>query len=299
MAWFAKSFSICILQGLNGKISQAFELSKGTFTQAIQSLYARWGDHLRLTASVPPAAFAAQNGRNPPLFLPPPSPKLQIHFLCITNIDRTLPGDPGSLSFQAGDSREAVLGSTARPAVPPWMHPTCLIPCAAPSSCTAALSRTPIQQLHFLVHWHCWMGTGAAGSQPQPLDLLKIGWNSFRPPRFLLFAAEGIPWTNYTSNNTKGGSYTCFTSKSVLWAHLGVEVWILTPKQGQASTGTEKRLRLMCCQHQVFRPSSGKSPEESTHSWKEFTKTDRWEEKEKSLQNTLPCHLPVFHARSH
>lgn len=70
MAWFAKSFSICILQGLNGKISQAFELSKGTFTQAIQSLYAWWGDHLRLTASVPPAAFAAQNGRNPPS--PPP-----------------------------------------------------------------------------------------------------------------------------------------------------------------------------------------------------------------------------------
>lgn len=72
MAWFVKSFSICILQGLNGKISQAFELSKGTFTQAIQSLYAWWGDHLRLTASVPPAAFAAQNGRNPPLFFPHP-----------------------------------------------------------------------------------------------------------------------------------------------------------------------------------------------------------------------------------
>lgn len=43
MAWFVKSFSICILQGLNGKISQAFELSKGTFTQAIPSLYAGWG----------------------------------------------------------------------------------------------------------------------------------------------------------------------------------------------------------------------------------------------------------------
>lgn len=103
MAWFVKSFSICILQGLNGKISQAFELSKGTFTQAIQSLYACWGDHLRLTASVPPAAFAAQNGRNPPPVSPSPL-KLQILFLCITNIDRILPGVSCSLHFQAGNS---------------------------------------------------------------------------------------------------------------------------------------------------------------------------------------------------
>lgn len=61
------------------------------------------GDHLRLTAPVPPAAFAAQNGRNSPLF---PPPKLQILFLCITNTDRTLPGVSCSLfsklEFQCG-----------------------------------------------------------------------------------------------------------------------------------------------------------------------------------------------------
>lgn len=63
-------------------------------------------------------------------------------------------------SWNFNVAREALLGSPARPAVPctfPSMHPTCLIPCAALSSCTAVFSRIPFQQLHFLVQWHCWM----------------------------------------------------------------------------------------------------------------------------------------------
>lgn len=293
MAWFVKSFSICILQGLNGKISQAFELSKGTFTQAMQNLCVWWGDHLRLTASVPPAALAAQNGRNPPLF---PTPSKIANTPLVYHKYRQ---DTAWCFLQFAFSgwkfnvaRETLLGSPARPAGPcafPWMHPTCLVPCAALSSCTAVFSRIPIQQLHFLVQWHCWMGTGTAGSQPQPLHLLKIGWNGFRPPRLLLFVPEAIPRTNYSSNNTKGGGYTWFISKLIPWAHLGVEVLDPHPQTG-AGIRHREGFQINVLPIPGLQTLFWQSSEEPTGSWKEFTK----QIDERKKKNPCKTHCPVI-----
>lgn len=115
------------------------------------------------------------------------------------------------------------------------------------------------------------MGTDAAGFQPKPLDLLKIGWSIKQLQTTLIPAVcfsdgsihrEAISCTNYTSNNEKCGNHMWFTSKPGAWAHLGEE-------GKAASTRTQQNcLPGTCYQHRGLQTLFWESPAESTCPWK-------------------------------
>lgn len=144
------------------------------------------------------------------------------------------------------------------------------------------------------------MGTGPAGSQPRPLDLLKIGWSIKQLQTTLIPAGcladtkgpkEAISCTNYTSNNNCG-KHTWFKSKSVPWAHLGAKV--LAPHSPNTGTYTPT---LTLTSKNMLPPWGSSNPLgkilKNSHTLQRVQCLLRWwEDKEKDLPNPLPGHFP-------